>query len=354
MALMSGPRKRFLLATLVTGLLGVAATIAGADLMHSVLVTGLQLWRTHWILHWVAVGMLPFTLYELWQRAGTGRATAALLAVAFVSTRFPGSTGAMLLAIAIHLGARRGFKLGAGAQSVLLLVCVLTAGAAIAHEIGLRLFGNDVPAEQAAWSLAARALGHPFMAVLATGGLLLALRSTRLRPLAVCCAVALAALAVAAWDQRSAWTRFVEDRAGGDVPFAGLIRPDQHVLWHGELLATWLVLSRPSWYSPSQGTGVLFNRKNALEYERRQSVVSVLEAQEDTCRMLAGFFSGPGDCSPDLEALQGACRQAGDLDFIIIRSGMDGSASAVWTFAGTQAQSEAGFHLYDCKRLAGG
>ncbi|OGA35870.1 MAG: hypothetical protein A3G80_00455 [Betaproteobacteria bacterium RIFCSPLOWO2_12_FULL_62_13b] len=355
-ALASGRRKQFLVAALVTGLLGVAAAVVGADLMRNVLVTGLQLWRTHWILHFVAVAMLPFVAYELWKRPGTGRATAALLVTAFVSTRFPGSLGAMALAIALYLSARRGFQLSASTEKLLLAVCALIVAVAAAQQLDLRMFGsgNGAAAAATGWRLAATGLSHPLMAVLVIWGLLHAVAKPMLRPLAAICALAMGALAIGVWDQRTPWLKFVEAGAVADRPFAGLIKPGEQVLWHGDMLATWLVLSRPSWYSFMQGTGVLFNRNTALEFDRRKSVVAVLETQEQTCMMLAGLSGTPGDCSPDLEAVQSTCREAGDLDFIVIRSAVETSAAAEWTFTDPESNSAARFHLYDCRRLIGG
>ena len=104
-----------------------------------------------------------------------------------------------------------------------------------------------------------------------------------------------------------------------------------------------------------QGTGVLFNRNTALEFDRRKSIVAVLETQQEICRMWAAAFSSkPDECSPDLESLQTTCREAGNLDFIIMQSGLKSPVTAEWTFADPELQSDRQFRLYDCKRLIGG
>lgn len=365
--LASDRSRRFLLAALVAGLVGVAAAMVGADLMRNVLLTSLQLWRTHWILHLVAVGMLPFVIHGLSRGPGTRRVTAALLVTAFVSTRYPGSAGAMLLALGIHIGAGRGFKVSGFCERVLLFVCALATVAAVGAQLNLwivgspeplgsGLFGNDLrPSPQlTSWGTAARAISYPLVTVLIVWGLLRALRLRWSLPFAAFCAVSLGVLAIGAWDQRSPWSKYMEARPIKDQPFAGFIPPGRQVLWYGELLATWVVLSRPSWYSSSQGPGVLFNRGTALEYDRRRSIVDVLEGQEKTCMMIRGLFGNSHQCSPDFGAVQAACRDAGNLDFIVTQSDLQGLATAEWTFAAPGPHREVRFYLYDCKRLVGG
>lgn len=344
-------RKRFLVAALITGLLGVLATLAGAELMRNVLLTSLQLWRTHWILHLVAVAMLPLVTYELWKTPRCGRALAALVVTTAVATRFPGSAGAMLLALVIFAAAKRGFRLSVPVERLLLAACALAIAAAIGEQLHLRLFGNgELSAlDLTGLRITARAVSYPLIALLIMGALLGSLKTPKLRLLGATCVVVLAVLGLGTWDQRTPWLRYIENGAVGDRPFAGLIQPDQQVLWQGEMLATWLLLSHPSWYNFSQGSGVLFRRDNALEFERRKSVVDMLEAQAHTCKLLAGF-TGRDECTPDLESIRTACREARDLDFIIIRSGLEGSAVAEWKFSDPMLERPMNFYLYDCKR----
>ncbi|MBF0127834.1 MAG: hypothetical protein HQM02_11580, partial [Magnetococcales bacterium] len=57
--LVSSRQRRFLLAALATGLLGLLVTFLGADLLHNVFFTQLQTWRTSWLIHLAMLVALP-------------------------------------------------------------------------------------------------------------------------------------------------------------------------------------------------------------------------------------------------------------------------------------------------------
>jgi uncharacterized membrane protein len=85
----------------------------------------------------------------------------------------------------------------------------------------------------------------------------------------LCIAVTLVALAGFSWDQRSPWTKFVDTTATPPVALTALLPGNSPIYWEGDVTVPWFVLKRASYFSCDQGTGVLFSRGTAINYQRR-------------------------------------------------------------------------------------
>ena len=80
--MVKGKSKIAFQAALATAIASIGITLVGADLMHNVLITNLQIWRALWIVHWMALAALPIVVVRLWSENATGRLVAGLALLA--------------------------------------------------------------------------------------------------------------------------------------------------------------------------------------------------------------------------------------------------------------------------------
>ncbi len=66
-----GLLRRCAATMLITFLIFLLGSIILADVLKLTLPTGLQLWRAHWLLHWMAMASLPWLCFRLWTSATT-------------------------------------------------------------------------------------------------------------------------------------------------------------------------------------------------------------------------------------------------------------------------------------------
>ena len=85
--------KQLAKATLMVVVVLSFAWVLGADILHNVLLTQLQLWRIYWPMHLLACMTLPLVLLEYWARGPVGRWCAAALGVAAIAVASNWSTG---------------------------------------------------------------------------------------------------------------------------------------------------------------------------------------------------------------------------------------------------------------------
>jgi hypothetical protein len=170
--------------------------------------------------------------------------------------------------------------------------------------------------------------------------------------IAILVAAASLGAALMHWDLRSPWTRYVETAWGRPHPFRDMIEPKAQVFWYHDLGAPWLLLQRPAYYAIGQGSGSLFNRDTAIDYESRRDLVARLQIQEQQCAMLAEISGGKAECAPDREAVTDLCADAqGQLDYIILKNRVEGLPSTAWTFQPSGDVNETRFHLYSCRAV---
>ena len=346
--LFSGTARRLYIAAILTAALGVGMGALGADVLANVLLTSLQTWRAHWMLHLLAMAALPFVLHAAWQQGPNGRLAAGLILVEVFGMRFPGAMAGLGLAVYLLLVPAGRIELSQGLRKVLLWTALAVAGVGAADQIALNHHSQvdlrgDPPELFLVSLLAFPAVAGLFVA----SGALLMRRSAAV---ALALALCLATTGLAFWDQRSPWLRYMEDVDHTANPFSRVIAPDKQVYWFKELLASWVVLRRASYFAPGQGSGALFNRGNALEYERRLDAVKPLEFQESTCLMMAILNGDRDSCGVTEEAAGDVCREAKELDYLILENTLAIPPLSSWEFRPAEGR-ERNFHLYDCTRL---
>lgn len=253
----SGWRRRFLAATVVCALAGVAVSWIGGDGLHSALVIQLQLWRLAWLLAWASIAAV-FLL------APSGRDPAAWVVPALLAASLlPGQDwpAAGLAAIGLAGGLLRR-PIEPRFAKLILAVVGFFAG----------LFVLEILAFYAlSWPSFSRERYTEYLTVDAQKTLawLLALPVLWLivrRPRAgVAAAVILLLIGAGLWDRRSPWQAYV---MAGQAP----VSAPGPVLWGGDAAPSWFLLHAPAYVTVQQGAGLLFSRRTAEVWEARVPV----------------------------------------------------------------------------------
>ena len=143
------------------------------------------------------------------------------------------------------------------------------------------------------------------------------------------------------WDQRSEYTaEFVE----GEIAFdEGLISylGDDLVYWESGIKELWLKLRRPSFFSCAQSASNMMQRKLAMEFEKRGSVLANLNSSDMQvekhrwCPIKADLDArGPQNVSQ----LREVCRALPNLDILALRYLVPEAPFAVWRIRLTEGE----------------
>ena len=334
----------------------------GADAGHNVLLTQLQLWRVYWLLHFLALCLLPAILLHHVREGERGRLLAAAVVLACVAVQSnwdTGWVGCVWLAI-VFAAVKRDVKLGRG--TLRLATCGTLAVSALimafvysmTHEAVMQSgsFG-DTPWLSIVFSLllVAAPVGY--------GGLL-ALQSARPVARAAMGAIAGALLlfAVHAWDQRSPWQIYTErSYAAQGRPFEGLIPEGTQVFWENSPLQSWLLLHRPSFFSVNQASGLVFSREASMAFAHRNRPFKELIYQQKRCGEEAGMQYLRGqrremDCRPPVALMKRICNNpGGGPDYMIFEWQRPEGLVGSWKFEEGPPSSHATYYLYDCSKL---
>lgn len=342
---------------IATPILGLVSFV-GADLLHDVLLTQLQLWRVTWILDLLALASLPLLVCRQWRRGPKGRcaAIAVFLAMYAVDDQIPTAlllvawAGIALLLVASRVEPRPRVLLLATAATVVawLGVAGLQVQRAMAqlnmHDQGMKM-------------------GEPVSVIFATPlialPVILALfwlweRGALPRAAAVVAALALSGVAVAHWDQRTPWARHVESAPRGAHPFAALIPANAQVYWHEDTAATWMLLQRANFMSVSQTSGLLFNRATALDALNRLPAFLDVMSNTQICANLERFGGGHGyaACQLPRDRFLGFCKATPrHPDFLVASTDFGTGVIARWTFDPRDGSPATTYALYDCSKL---
>jgi hypothetical protein len=109
------------------------------------------------------------------------------------------------------------------------------------------------------------------------------------------------------WDQRTAWTAFVESSDAVPAELAGFVPSDATVYWEGGLELLWLRLKRPSYFSCAQAAGVMFFQGTAMAYAHRSESLG-----------RCGRPAAEHEARTTRAELQRACAREPELDWIVL------------------------------------
>ncbi len=350
--------RRVTTAVLLVCLGTLLATAIGSDLLHNVLLTQLQVWRSLWLARLFALLLLPLVLLRTWQRSDVGRCAALALALATLAINREWGLGWAFLGWAVLM------QWTASAAAPRISPALLKAC----------FWASAVPLGVLSLLIIARYLRevHELTGTIAAGDVLWALVSTptlslplgwvllhagrgpaRLQLLVAVGAVFALTVGIGSWDRRDAWRRYAEDAQPGQHKFAARMAWNAQVYWHGQLLPTWSLLGRPSFFSSEQGAGLVFNRATAVEFARRSAPFAALNFQQEICSVIAAVTEGSakiGDCKPDLGVAEEICRLPRGPDFLVFPYAFSRGEVDRWTFAASERETVT-FHLHDCRLL---
>jgi hypothetical protein len=347
----NGILRRACMAAFATALASLGIAFVSADLLQNVFMTSVQPWRALWIAHWMAAVALAFVASRLWREVGASRLIAGLLVFAFVTRGLSTSLAAAVVALVLFHYRER---VAVNARIVSLALGAMAAGAFV------NWLAIAVRAQQYApldsvnpiMDFVIRALSKPLpLLVFATAIVWLGLRQKNRIYGAATIAVIFMTVALSLWDQRTPYREYIDSAALGSHPFSKIVAPHQQVLWHGNATAPWVMMQRKSYFSDAQKSAQVFNREMAVELNRRKKAIAPLAFQEDLCRLMNSLNRRNDSCEPTLEILSEICRDAGDLDFIVLETRVSNKWVASWTWPVPVAGVRVRYYLYDCKTV---
>ena len=139
--------RRLFWALAAMTLLGILASVVGADLFSNVLIASAQLWRGAWLLHLASLLALPAVLARLWLAGGNGRAAAALLLAAFFCMRHPAVVMIISAALLFALAEARPPVLTARMLRLVLAAAALLACLGMVDQLSLLIKHEHIAAE---------------------------------------------------------------------------------------------------------------------------------------------------------------------------------------------------------------
>lgn len=339
-----GPARRLVAGVAAVAALGLAASALAVDGLGVAAAAAAQPWRAVWLLQFLAIVLVPVAVAGCWREGPAGRGAALFLAAScgFSREDLGWACGLAALACGLAVIARhRALWIGPRALRGLALAACCAGAVGLLFDVQARLpqpygalhsLGGTDP-----WALAGS-----LAALLVIAGVLYV--AAHVRP-AVALAASAAALvaALAAWDARRPWPRFLEHAQEDLVDLRRHLPPDAQVYWPGPYSRVWLGLRVPAWFSVDQGAGVVFHRETALAYRERLDATRDLVAAAENCN-----YAGPS-CRIEARLVDALCARADGPDFLVLGAPTDRPLLAGRELPPTLGPSRQQALLYRCK-----
>lgn len=325
--------RRFIAAVSTVAAGGVVISLLGGDFLRDVLIVNLQFARVLWVVAVLSNGWAAVLALRLPRGCVSRHLVLVALAAQALATAVQAITPFLALIFVVAAACLAWEKrTGAPLSARLRLVAWLFAVPPLLLTAGL-IYYVALPSRAALPEFWQFLLGF---AVALTASAILALSllgRIRPSPLFAWVAALLVLGGLAAADRRDDWERFIETP---NVPatLAGFVDGYNNIYWEDGLELLWFKLDRPDYYSCLQGTGTMFFRGTAMEYERRSSGLAGLDTADFDD---LGSFSpcprkhDPKERGPKNPAqLAAACRALPDLDAMVLMERVPGTDPAVW------------------------
>ena len=357
----SAPLGRLARAAMAVAIGCLIVTMLGVDLAHNVLITQLQLWRAAWIAHLVALLSLGPLLVRLWNRNDRGQLAVFLLLLAATAVGVTLKTGWIIAAAAFVMVrlVERDVPIGRGVVRIGIVACAL--GMVAVSGVQAVSYHDQVLLGPASGQLIGRDSAIPvalpaLMFTLALVGLWPLVRpSARSVAVGVVTGVAVLALGISQWDQRSDWARYVEHHQGQPHPFQAIIPARAQVYWPDDLLASWALLGRSSFLTEAQAAAAPFSRETSMAAIDRLQVVSPLVIQSTVCHSLVEMGmtnTKASECKPSDVAVIDVCHLTKHgPDFIVLDSPLQAPPVARWHYQPSDSSPPTDYLLYDCNKI---
>lgn len=329
----------------------------GADLLHNVLITQLQIWRAIWIGQLLLWLWVPSLVIDEWRRGPTGRLAAIATCCALPSVESDMTAYGWMLALwaLLWLGAsRRGLSFDRRVVRLVTAATVLVGLIAIGQGLWNDLQGLHAHNRGLALTYpASLPFCVPVLTVPFIAGVLLAWQRPAWR--APCAAAVAVMLAVAVWqtDQRDPLTRFIESATPQQRPFQADIPPTATVYWEESRLApVWILLHRAAYAQGGQFSGLLFNRDTTMAARELSPFVTYVWNRMQQCT--AGenwtFQRGFGDaCSTPEADFRAFCTWPGPHpDFLVTSQDYALKPLATWRFDPHDGSPSTLYRLHAC------
>ena len=377
---LTGAPRRLFLAGLATAALAYGVSFIAVDLGHNLLLTQLQTWRVGWLLRALSFIALAAIIMSLWQRREAA-ARPILLIYTMVALTLALEHQANLMAVCTllillialpgHLALERGLALPGGRRLELLAVSLaggltlVVLATAIGHSLSWRaqLSGSGLSALLANeylldW-LGIAALALCAWVVIRPPGrrqMTVALLFTGLTLLT----------AIAAWDRRSDWSLDLERRSIDLVALREIIPPEATVYWERGASLLWLTLQRTNYFSPTQGSGIIFDRLAAMTFERRRRLLLPLGTDDARAPFADSASRNRAGRTTTAEAVASVCAGSGTRerapDILVLATRISELPHVGWRPAhpapifvyrdgGYRFAPIAEFHIYHCAAL---
>lgn len=347
---------RLCLAALLGLLLGVGASLVLVEALHLVLPTGLQLWRVHWLAHWLAMAVFALQISsDLLRRAHLRAALLTLTgllawgAIAWAWVPFALLYGAWPR-VAPRLQPRILRLLGG---LVGIAIALLLAQYVAMELITFKLANYQLEA----FAIDRRVLAYPLLAFGLPLAAAFAWRRIERRGrilLAVVGLAPLVALAAFRWDIQIPQRRLLIQEVGKAELFARPLPRLAQVYWHDmSLVATWLVLGRADYYDQQHLSGIAFNPGTIREARRRLDRIGPLLEAMEACKASNRYGTYAGCSIPDA-ALARACAPGEVLrpDFLVLPFDLRFPPEGRWRRTSTNAvELLADWSLYSCTSI---
>jgi hypothetical protein len=349
-----GANRRFLASLLITGLAGIALSMLGSGILKNTLLTQLQFWRSHWLLHIAALCVSPWLAVRAWRQAGHARMGIILFAVSYAYAAHPAASLSTSLALILVSKAHEGpVSTVPTTPFGPLLTASLLGGLAYAlawSSLREGPIATDFPSPAVGLNFLIDQLRRPPLLVAAAFAAVLCLHATLSSWRRLGFAFVAILLGVLLWDQRKPLDRYFEHSLAAPRPFSDLIPVTSHVLWPEDVRFPWLLLRQPSFFSAVQGSGIVFNQGQAQEYLRRAKIAAPFMPACRLCPILTKLKeTSPKE--PISTRLVKLCSAAGVPTVVVLPVLIPPYAASEWRPEAIPGRKIVTYWLYDCRDI---
>lgn len=352
-----GTLGQWCLAALAGGVAGIASSYVLVDVLHLALPAGLQLWRVHWLLHWLAMATIGAFLWRDVMARDFPRALLLCLIVVFAAGGFGlGWCAGMALYLGWSLLRSRSSEAFLRLLGGLFVLGILV------------VFGNFVLSEWVFFRMAhyrldlyaidRRVLAFPMfaLALAATMAVYWSKLPPRTRIIVICIVLfPLLTVGLLRWDSRPPINRAIEQAAFQSGIFGTPLPSDAQIYWDDDsLIGPWLVLKRASYFSPGHLAGLVFNRETAVDTNNRLGRVMPIIEEGLRCRDRSLPLEAREHCHISDGALRRACTATSERrpDYLVLHYDQPQHAVGEWTIADpVTGEAAVTYKLFRCTDL---
>ena len=356
-----GPWRRWTQAAWLGLPLALAASFVLADLMHLVLPTGLQLWRTHWLAHWLAMASVGWIL----QRDLTARDLPRICLLALAVTLAYGRPGWAWMPVGfLYLAWPRICpRLRPSIRAAVWIGAIAAVGLFFLDYIGqVHQSFVDANRQLARVSFDRAFFTYPALTLALALAAIWAWRRSRNTGKLALFAFALLPMAAYAgyrWDSRPALYKALEAHAFQPGLFGTEIPRHAQVYWErASVVGNWLVLNRADYYSPQQLSGLVFSPGAAREFTQRMDRLKPLRQDVEKCLKPELPADARRNCRISEAAMRALCAPypaSPPPDYLILPYRQRSRALGSWSVHDPAAEDPSlTYWLYDCRDVEAG